>query len=69
MVTIVMIPIQVRYLKGIKDEMKRKNTTQNEYYDQMPFQEELLHANTQIHPFFIPANFIAWLWLKMRKEL
>ncbi|MCP3028212.1 DUF3949 domain-containing protein [Halobacillus sp. A5] len=68
-VTIIMVPVQIRYLKGIKEEIEQKNISQEKYFDQMPVQEEILHANSQIHPFFIPANIIAWLWLKIKKEV
>ncbi|WP_371069260.1 DUF3949 domain-containing protein [Sediminibacillus sp. JSM 1682029] len=68
-VTGVMVPMQVRYLKAMKEEMARKRMSQQEYFDKMPVQEEMLHATAQSHPFLIPANFIAWLWLKWKKEL
>ena len=68
-VTIIMIPIQVRYLRAIKEEMNKKKLSQDKYFDQMEFQEELLHMNSQGNLFFMPANFIAWLWLRMKKEI
>ncbi|WP_153464434.1 DUF3949 domain-containing protein [Sediminibacillus terrae] len=68
-VTAVMVPLQVRYLKVMKEEMKRKRLSQQEYFSKMPIQEEMLHATAQGNIFIIPANFIAWLWLKWKKEI
>ncbi|QTM98281.1 DUF3949 domain-containing protein [Sediminibacillus dalangtanensis] len=62
--TVVMVPLQVRYLKAMKEEMERKRLSQQEYFDKIPVQEEMLHATARGIPFIIPANFIAWLWLK-----
>ncbi len=35
-VTGVMVPMQVRYLKAMKEEMERKRMSQQEYFDKMP---------------------------------
>ncbi|MCA0971707.1 DUF3949 domain-containing protein [Halobacillus litoralis] len=69
LITLMMVPIQYRYLIGVKEEQEKKNKSQNQYYEEMPIQEEVLHANSQVNPLFLPANFIAWLILKFQKKL
>ncbi|TGB02249.1 DUF3949 domain-containing protein [Halobacillus salinus] len=68
-ITFVMLPIQYRYLIGIKEEQDKNNQSTREYYEQMPIQEEVLHGNTQLNPMFFLANFLAWLILKFQKKI
>ncbi|WP_101843134.1 DUF3949 domain-containing protein [Halobacillus sp. Marseille-P3879] len=51
-------PVQFRYLKGLKKEIERCCMKQGDYYERLPVQEEVLHANTQLHLLFMPASVI-----------
>ncbi|WP_422661548.1 DUF3949 domain-containing protein [Paenibacillus sp. EC2-1] len=59
-----MIPVQYNYIKAINEDQRRKNKTQNQYYEGMSYQEEQLHFNTQLA--FWPSSFVASLIYKAR---
>jgi predicted membrane protein len=64
--TIIMTPIQYRYIKKMEELKKQKQLSQSEMYEEMPVQEEILHMNLQSNILFIPANIIAGLIYKYR---
>lgn len=64
--TIIMTPIQYRYIKKMEELKKERKQTQGRMYEEMPVQEEILHMNLQSNPLFIPANIIAGLIYKYR---
>ncbi|WP_064094412.1 DUF3949 domain-containing protein [Rossellomorea aquimaris] len=57
-VTMIMVPIQYRYIKRVEEE--RKEDT----YERMSAQEQFLHYNAQSNPLFLPANIIAYIIYK-----
>lgn len=64
--TIIMTPIQFRYIKKMEELKLKQQKTQGKIYEEMPVQEEVLHMNLQSNPLFIPANIIATLIYKFR---
>jgi Protein of unknown function (DUF3949) len=46
------------------EEKRGKIRSQGEMYEDMPFQDQVLHHNAQSNPIFIPANIIAILFTK-----
>ena len=64
--SIIMTPIQYRYIKKMEELKKQKQLSQSEMYEEMPVQEEILHMNLQSNILFIPANIIAGLIYKYR---
>lgn len=64
--TAIMTPIQYRYIKEMKRLKEEQKLTQNEVYEKMPVQEEVLHMNLQSNLLFIPANILAGLIYKYR---
>ncbi len=65
-VTIVMVPIQYRYIKRMEEEKKRKKA-QGKIYEDMPVQEQILHQNAQMNPLFLPANIIAHIIYRVKQ--
>lgn len=66
----ILLPIQYRYVQSIKEmdkERKAAGLTQNEYYEKMSFETELLHSNAQ-GPIFIGANLLATLLYNWRHK-
>lgn len=66
-VTLIMIPIQYRYIKAMEEE-KKKNRSQGKMFEDMPVQEQVLHHNAQSNPLFIPANIIAHILYEMKNR-
>ncbi|WP_079507994.1 DUF3949 domain-containing protein [Mesobacillus jeotgali] len=64
--TIIMAPIQYRYITKMEESKKYRKQTQGEMYEEMPVHEEVLHANLQSNPLFLPANMIAGMIYKFR---
>ncbi|MGM1047487.1 DUF3949 domain-containing protein [Paenibacillus uliginis] len=62
-----MIPVQYNYIKALNEDPRRKEKTQNEYYEGMSFQEEQLHFNSQ-GGLFWPSSFVASLIYKFRHK-
>ncbi|WP_213365857.1 DUF3949 domain-containing protein [Mesobacillus boroniphilus] len=62
--TVIMTPIQYRYITKMEELKKARKQTQGRMYEEMPVQEEILHMNLQSNPLFIPANIIAGMIYK-----
>ncbi|MBA2175700.1 DUF3949 domain-containing protein [Halobacillus locisalis] len=56
LLSILLTPLQYRYLEAMKEEQK-ENQTQQEYFESMPIQEEVLHVNNHVNPLFFLVNF------------
>ncbi|NQD68033.1 DUF3949 domain-containing protein [Bacillus haikouensis] len=67
-ITLVMIPVQYRYIHSMEEEREKKKHEHGEVYDKMPLGEEFLHMNSQINPLFLPANLIAYLIYKAKHK-
>lgn len=67
-ITLVMIPIQYRYIKAMEEEKKKKKRKSGEAFDNMPFGEAFLHQNAQSNPLFLPANLIAYLIYRVKHK-
>lgn len=60
-VFLIMIPVQYRYIAALKNDPRRQGTDQETYYNNMSFQEEQLHYNTQV--LFLPSTMVAsWIY-------
>ena len=68
LLSLLLTPLQYRYLEAIKEEQEKDNQTQREYFESMPLQEEVLHGNNHVNPLFFLANFFAWVILKAQKK-
>jgi predicted membrane protein len=66
--TVIMTPIQYRYIKKMEDLKNERKLIQSKMYEEMPVQEEVLHMNLQSNPLFIPANIIAGMIYKSRQR-
>ncbi|MBT2684301.1 DUF3949 domain-containing protein [Bacillus sp. ISL-37] len=64
--TIIMTPIQYRYIKKMEELKEERKLTQSKLYEEMPVHEEVLHMNLQSNPLFIPANIIAGMIYNFR---
>ncbi|WP_453991961.1 DUF3949 domain-containing protein [Bacillus nitroreducens] len=62
---LVMIPIQYRNIEATKQELKRKNKTHNEMYDDMSFEEQQLQYNLQGNLLNFPSTLIATFLYKV----
>jgi flagellar biosynthesis protein FliP len=67
-ITLVMIPVQYRYIKAMEEEKKKKKRKSGEVFDTMPFGEAFLHQNAQSNPLFLPANLIAYIIYRMKNK-
>jgi hypothetical protein len=67
-ITLIMIPVQYRYIQSMEEEREKKKQKHGEVYDKMPVGEEFLHLNAQINPLFLPANLIAYLIFKAKHK-
>lgn len=63
---LIMIPVQYNYIKALNEDPRRKEKSQNEYYEGMSFQEEQLHFNSQGFSLFWPSTLVASLIYKAR---
>ncbi|AYB42139.1 DUF3949 domain-containing protein [Paenibacillus lautus] len=58
---LIMIPVQYRYIAALKEDPRRQGVDQETYYNNMSFQEEQLHYNTQV--LFLPSTMVAsWIY-------
>ncbi|MGP4041033.1 DUF3949 domain-containing protein [Gracilibacillus sp. D59] len=60
LISLVLVPVQYRYLAGLEAEQKRNGQNQSEYYQSKGVAEQVLHANAQGNPLFILANVTAY---------
>lgn len=73
--SLALLPMQYRYIKELKDmDRKRKDLgmNQNEYYEQMTFENQLLHLNAQGNIIFIGANALAeivYYWKNKKRAI
>lgn len=54
---VILVPAQYGYISEMKDVIKRKG--QEDYYENMSFEEEQLHYNAQGNLLILPATLIA----------
>jgi Protein of unknown function (DUF3949) len=67
-ITLVMIPVQYRYIKAMEADKEKHKRKAGEVFDEMPFGEAFLHQNTQINPLFLPANLIAYIIYRLKHK-
>lgn len=67
-VTLVILPIQYKYIEGLEEMKKKSGKTQGEIYEEMSPQEQVLHRNAQANILFIPANIIAHIIYKRKHK-
>ncbi|RAR42689.1 DUF3949 domain-containing protein [Paenibacillus sp. MDMC362] len=63
---LIMIPVQYRYIAALKKDPRRQGVDQETYYNNMSFQEEQLHYNTQ--GWFWPSTMVASLIYNWRHK-
>jgi hypothetical protein len=66
LVTIMMTPIQYRYIEGLEEMKQKKKVTQQKMYDDMSAAEQMLHEHAQSNLFLILPNTIAYIIYKYR---
>ena len=59
LLSVALTPLQYNYLKENTAQRKKLGLTQEEYYEKMSFESELLHFNAQGNPLFFGANVLA----------
>ncbi|HZG61808.1 MAG TPA: DUF3949 domain-containing protein [Anoxybacillus sp.] len=66
LVTIMMTPIQYRYIEGLEEVKQKKKVTQQKMYDDMSATEQMLHEHAQSNLFLILPNTIAYIIYKYK---
>ncbi|MGG0737546.1 DUF3949 domain-containing protein [Niallia taxi] len=69
LLSIVMLPLQYRFLVALKQEeakFKAKGKTQGDMYDEMNAGEQALHSNIQGSALFFLANIMASIVYKLK---
>jgi hypothetical protein len=66
LVTMMMTPIQYRYIEGLEEMKKKKKVTQEKMYDDMSAAEQILHEHAQTNLFLILPNTIAYIIYKYK---
>lgn len=61
LLSLILLPMQYKYVKHLKEERKELGLSQGEYYDKMSFENQQLHYNAQGNLFFLGANLLATL--------
>ncbi|MEO2074011.1 MAG: DUF3949 domain-containing protein [Bacillus sp. (in: firmicutes)] len=64
LLSLILLPMQYKYVKHVKEERKKLGLSQGEYYDKMSFENQELHYNAQGNILFIGANLLATLLYK-----
>lgn len=67
-VTLIILPNQIKYVEELERIRNRSGKKQGDLYENMTFEEQVLHANAQGSILFIPANIIAHIIHKKRKK-
>jgi hypothetical protein len=66
LITIIMTPIQYRYIEGLEEMKQKKKVTQQKMYDEMSAAEQLLHEHAQSNLFLFLPNTLAYLIYKYK---
>jgi hypothetical protein len=53
LITMIMTPIQYRYIEGLEEMKQKKKVTQQKMYDDMSVAEQILHEHAQSNLFLI----------------
>lgn len=65
---LVMIPMQYRYISGLKEYQDRMKTSQYELYEKMTFEGQQLHYHNQGNLWNLPSFMVASLIYKIRHQ-